>query len=153
MTADQQIRTAIRDILAIDYPNARIWPFLSLGHDLQDWPAMFRTASGDIHGYTIFRRRATAVWHGSGGRDKRRFEYAIWAFYQWRPGKIGDNSDDEFSAILETNYLAIKTAPRLGLDNVVEEHNLLQIDSISTLLCGEETLHIATASLSVTVCC
>jgi hypothetical protein len=152
MNADWQIRDAIRNLLVSEHPQARVWPFLAIGHDMSDWPGLFKNASG-LHGYTIFRTAAKAEWRGSGGRDRRTFDYAIWTFYGWRPGRVGDNSDDEFSDIIEADYQAFKSSPRLGLETIVQEHGLLQVSNISTINCGEETLHISTAQLSVLVCC
>lgn len=152
MNADLQIRDAIRNLLVNEHPQARVWPFLAIGHDMNDWPALFKTAGG-LHGYVVFRTSANAAWNGTGGRDRRTFDYAIWIFYGWRPGRVGDNSDDEFSDIIEADYQAFKSSPRLGLETIVQEHGLLQVNTISTINCGEETLHIATAQLSVRICC
>lgn len=149
---DAEIRANIGTILATAQPAARVYPFNPLSHDLADWPGLFRTEAGGTHGHIIFRSQAAGGWKGSGGRDKRKFTYSIWSFYGFRPGKIGDNSDDEFQEILDDNYDAIKAKPRLDHEEV-EEHSLLQYESITTINCGEETLHLATGKLEVMLCC
>lgn len=149
---DAEIRDNLGTIVAAAVPTARVYPFNPLSHELADWPGLFRTEEGIFHGHIIFRSRAEAGWKGSGGRDRRKFTYSVWSFYGFRPGKIGDNSDDEFQEILDDIYDAIKAEPRLDHAEV-EEHSLLQHDMITTINCGEDTLHLATAKLEVLLCC
>lgn len=152
-SVDTEIRTSLRTILATANADAVIWPYNCLSHDLSDWPALVRTADGGTHGYIIFRPATAGAWKGSGGRDRKKFTYSIWSFYGFRPGKIGDNSDEEFNEILDANYEAIRAAPKLNLEASVEEHGLLQYTNITTINCGEETLHLATGKLEVLLCC
>lgn len=149
---DAEIRQAIGDLIAADYTTAKIYPFNALSHQIDEWPGLFRQSNGSAFGFVIMRTGASAVWRGSGGRDRREFTYSIWAFYSFRPGKIGDNSDDEFAEILDTVYERLKSEPRLGVSGV-EEHSLLQWRRITTLNCGEETLHFGDGTLTVRICC
>lgn len=149
---DQLIRAEIRDILLAVHPTARVWSYNALSHDLAEWPGLFRTAAGSTFGYIIRRQSVSAEWKNP-RRDRRVYSYAIWTFYGFRTGKVGDNSDDEFSAILEADLEAFKAAPRLNFDATVEEHGLLQYLNITTINCGEETLHLATGKLDVLLCC
>lgn len=151
-TIDKEVREKIADILAATQATARVWPFNPLSHDLADWPGLFRTADGDTHGYAIFRSELQAAWKGSGGRFRRKVIYSVWSFYGFRPGKVGDNSDDEFQEILDDNFDAIAAEGTLGHAEV-EEHGLLQYTSVTTMNCGEETLHVAIGKLEVLLCC
>lgn len=149
---DKLIREEIGDILTAANATARVWPYNALSHKLAEWPGLVRTAAGGTHGYVVMRNEVAGEWKNS-VRDRRIYTYSIWSFYGFRTGKVGDNSDDEFSVILEANYEAFKAQPRLNLDATVEQHDLLQYKSITTIDCGEETLHLAIGKLEVRLCC
>jgi len=152
MATDAQIRDAIRDVIVAVHATARVYSWNVLSHDLADWPGLFTTAAGGRHGWIIKRASASAEWKGSGGRDRQMLSYDVWGFYGFRTGKLDDNSDDEFSVIVDAVYAAIKASPKLGLE-CIEEHGLLQWQRITTMNCGEETLHIAMGRLDVIHCC
>ena len=63
------------------------------------------------------------------------------------------NSDNEFGEILDSVYEAFNLSPRLGFNQTVEYHDLLQFPRITTLESGEETLHFAQGRLVIHLCC
>lgn len=150
MTEDEQIRNSCRGLILGQYPTDRVWPYLVLGHEASEWPALLRADDGIVRGWMIFRTGAVADWKNN-QRDRRFFSYGIWAFYAFRSGKIGDNSDREFNERLDTVYGEFKSAPTLNLQ-FVAQHNLLQWQRITTVKTGEEILHWAEGSLRVELC-
>lgn len=157
-TADEQIRGAIGTILtgafgaASPAITAQVYPWNVLSHELTEWPALFELAAGGRHGWVI-KRVGQRAERKNAQRDKQTNIYDLWGFYSFRSGKKNDNSDDEFARICGVVYDAIKAQPRLGFDNLVEWHELLQFDRITWVDCGEETLHFAPGRLVVHLCC
>lgn len=149
---DKQIRNAIKAIIQPAYPSAVIWPYNALSHKLAEWPALLRKSDGKVHGWIIKRVALSAEWK-TANRDRQHPQYDLWGFYGFRQGTETDNSDNEFGEICDTAYLNLKAAPNLNLAGIVERHDLLQFRYIATNNCGEETLHIADARLTVHLCC
>lgn len=147
---DEQVRAAIAGIIQASQTAAAVYNWNVLGHDLRKWPGLFRGDSG-THGWVVKRIGQTSEWK-NGSRDRMTWIYDVFGFYGFMPGKTGDNSDEDFSAILDAVYEAIKAKPTLDVDEV-ERHTLLQYALISTIDCGEETLHFAQGRLSVELCC
>lgn len=142
----------MRDLITGIYPAARVYAWNVLTHKLNEWPAWFETEAGGRHGWVIKQAALAAQWKGSGGRDRQVLSYDVLGFYDFRTGKDGDNSDDEFSVIREAVYDAFKGAPKLGLE-CIEEHGLLQWRQITTINCGEEVLHLAAGRIEIMHCC
>ena len=150
---DKTIRNKIKAILQPSYPEAVIYPFNALSHDLADWPGLFRTDGVPIHGWTIKRSESSSEYKTI-VKTRDVFAYDVWAFYGFRAGgSETNNSDDEFGEILDTAFEALKAKPTLDLDGVIDRHDLLQFARITTVNCGEETLHFAAGRLSVHLCC
>lgn len=149
---DQEVRHAIKGIVAAAASGARVYEWNVLSHDLKEWPGKFRTAAGGTHGWIIKRVAVETEWK-NGGRQRPAWIYDIWGFYAFRSGKEGDNSDDEFAAIVDALSSGFLASPRLGIDGEVERHELLQVNAITTIDCGEETLHFAHCRLRVELCC
>lgn len=148
---DQQIREAIAAIIKAALPSSTVYPWNVLSHKLSDWPGLFpaETREGWVIKSAVQSAERKNAW-----RDRISLDYDLWPFLKFRTGKAGDNSDDEFAVIRAKAYNAIMAEPRLGFDNDVERHDLLQYRFISTVLCSEkETLHIAPARLTVHLCC
>lgn len=150
---DKQVRTAIGEIISATAPDAKVYPWNVLDHDVDDWPGLFRTAGDGLHGWVIRRREVASSWKNLGRRDHRFPEYDVFGFYKFRSGKLGDNSDDEFAEICDDVYEAFKAKPDLDLSGVVEKHDLLQFAVITTTRPGEETMHFAHGRLKVYLCC
>lgn len=150
MVTDAEVRQKLKDLIKTAYPAAQVYGWNALSHKLHEWPGLFRTDAA-THGWIIKRAGTESQWKNP-TRDRSFWTYDVWAFYGYRTGKEGDNSDDEFSAILQTVYDAVKATSNLGLAEV-EEHELLQFDLITTIDCGEETLHWAKGRLRVRLCC
>jgi hypothetical protein len=150
---DKQIRLASKPVITSSYPTAVVFPWNALSHNLLEWPGMFRTTDGKTHGWIIKRSDTNADWKSFLQRDRRKYEYDWLGFYGFRPGKEGDNSDDEWGEICDTIYENLKPLYNLGLDGIVERHDLLQYRTITTINCGEETLHFAQGRLTVHLCC
>jgi hypothetical protein len=154
---DKLIRDAIGTLIttafaAADPPIvAKVYPWNVLSHQLNDWPGLFTTGSV-IHGWVI-KGTPLEAERKNAQRDRVTLEYDIWGFYEFRSGKSGDNSDDEFAVIRAKVYNAIKAEPRLDLENEVEYHELLQFARATTIDCGETTLHFAQGKLTVHLCC
>ena len=146
---DKQIREATRNLYAAELPTAVIYPWNVLSHDLTEWPGLFGTTR---FGIVIKRSSVSAEWKNA-KRDRLQLDYDHWFFYKFRSGKIGDNSDDEFAEVLTKAHNCLKAEPRLGFDDEVEMHDLLQFRRITTINCGEETLHFAEGRLTVHLCC
>lgn len=152
---DTRIRKAIKQLIIAKYPLARIYPFNALSHDINEWAGMFHCEDGKTFGAVIKRAAQKADWK-NGNRDRRQIPYDIWIFFNFRTGEgvtENDNSDNEFGEILDTIYKDFKSEPRLGFDEEVETHDLLQYLAITTLKSGEETLHFAQGRLNVRLCC
>lgn len=153
--SDEQIRAAIKDLITNAYGTATVFKWNALSHRLDEWPGMLRATdfatSGKTHGWVIKRSGAASDWKGL-NRDRTTWIYDVWGFYGFRTGNEASNSDDEFSAILQTIYYAVMAVPTLNVAEV-EGHELLQWDLISTVDCGEETLHWAKGRLKVRLCC
>ena len=147
---DEEVKTAIKDIIATACPAAVIWPYNVLSHQLAEWPALFRKADSTVEGWMIMRTRIDAHWKNT-SREKATWHYTILGFYGFRTGKEGDNSDDEFAVKLDAIRAGFKAAPTLEIE-CVEKHDLLQVAANTTIDCGEETLHLANCSLAVHVC-
>jgi hypothetical protein len=148
---DQEVRHAIKAIIAAAATTAKVYEWNALSHKLDEWPAIFRT--GDVtHGWIIKRFGIESEWKNA-VRDRQVWIYDIWGFYGFRSGKEGDNSDDEFAVIIDAIKTGFTAAPRLAIDDEVEKHEQLQVNVISTIDCGEETLHIAQCRLKVRLCC
>ncbi|HEV7701263.1 MAG TPA: hypothetical protein VGO43_13610 [Pyrinomonadaceae bacterium] len=152
---DIQIRAACRTIILGKYADAIVWPFNVIGNDdPTEWPGHFRRDDGTAHGWMIMEADQGATRKGSGQRSKIVKEYYIVGFYGFvGGGKIGENSDEEFSIIRTNVYNGFEDEPRLGFDTVVEKHDLLQYKRITTVDCGEETLLMAPGRLTVHLCC
>lgn len=146
---DKNIRTAIGELIATAQPAAKVYPWNALSHKITEWPGLFPKETR--HGWVI-KRSAESADRKNATRDKKHETYDVLGFYKFVTGKLGDNSDDEFSEICSSVYDAIKAEPRLDLD-LVEYHELLQFVLITTIKCGEETLHFAQGKLEVTLCC
>lgn len=149
---DKQVRLAMKPMIAASYATARVYVWNVLSHDLAEWPGLFRTSDGKTHGWIIKRASAAAAWKNP-KRDRQTWIYDVMGFYAFRSGKQGDNSDDEFAEICDTVYENFKASHNLGLDGEVENHDLLQFVNMTTINCGEETLHFAHGRLSVHMCC
>lgn len=155
MSIDEQIRKAIKAIIIAEYSTARIYPYNALSHNVNEWAGLFRCVDGKTFGVIIKRAALKGEWK-NGHRDRRQYPYDIWIFYGERSGEgvtEDDNSDNEFGEILDTIYEKFKSEPRLGFDETVETHDLLQYAAITTLKSGEETLHFAQGRLNVRLCC
>lgn len=151
---DKQIRAAIKSILQPAYSAAVIYPFNALGHELSEWPGLFRLEDGTVHGWTIKRAAAAGEWKTFAAlRDRTHFDYDVWAFYTFRPGTETDNSDDEFGEITDRAYEDLRQQPTLNLSGTIDRHELLQYIRMTTIDCGEETLHFAQGRLRVHPCC
>lgn len=150
---DKEIRAAIATVIAAAEPNARVYGWNVLDHHPDDWPGLFRTEAGGVHGWIVRRREIKSEWKRTGIIDRRFAEYDIFGFYGFRSGMAGDNSDDEFAAICDGIYEAIKATPDLELPAIVERHELLQFAAMTTTRPGEETMHFAHGRLKVALCC
>ncbi len=150
--ADSEIRAAIKQVIIGAYPNARVYSWNALSHKLNEWAGMFRCTDGKTHGWIIKRAATQSTWKNA-AKDRTQARYDIWGFYGFRHGKDADNSDNEFSEVLDTIFDSFKDAPRLNFDNYVEKHDLLQFPVITTIESGEETLHFAQGRLTVHLCC
>lgn len=146
---DEEARTAIKAVIAGADPSGVIWPYNALSHQLDEWPGLF---GQDGHGWIIKRKSIETEWKGSGNRERQFWTYDIWGLYPFRTGKEGDNSDDEFSVLVDAVQAAFVASPTLDLD-WMERHELLQVDTISTVNCGEVTMHIALGRLKLRLCC
>lgn len=152
---DAQIRAAIKAIIKGAQPDAIVYPWNALSHDLTEWAGLFRTPTG-VHGWIIKRAALKGDWAKNGGRDKKTVPYDVWGFYKFRSGEgVTElvNSDNEFADVCDSVYEAFKQAPRLNFDRTIERHDLLQFAAITTIDCGEETLHFAQGRLTVHLCC
>ena len=150
---DEQVRAAIAAVIKAAQPDAAVYSWNALGHRLHEWPAMFRTADdATVHGWIVKRSGVQSEWKGNGGRVRQTWAYDVWGFYGFRPGKSGDNSDEEFAAIIDAVADGIRLSGKLGLDEV-EDLQPLQYALISTIDCGEETLHFAQGRLTMMPCC
>lgn len=149
---DKQVRDAIAALITGEQPDARVYGWNALSHNLSEWPGLFRTELGATHGWIIKQSSQPAEWK-HGRRDRVKVTYDVWGFYKFRTGRAGDNSDDEFAVIRAQVYNAIKGETRLGFETEVEEHDLLQYTRVTTIDCGEETLHFAQGKLTVHLCC
>lgn len=148
---DKQIRDAIAALITAQHADAQVYGWNALSHNLTEWPGLFRTTDW-THGWIIKQSSQPAEWK-HGRRDRVAVTYDVWGFYGFRSGKTADNSDDEFAIIRTKVYNAIKGEPRLGFENEVEQHDLLQFTRVTTISCGEETLHFAQGKLTVHLCC
>lgn len=148
---DAQVRQAAKGIITAAYPAAMVYGWNVLSHDLREWPGLFRMADANTHGWIIKRNGAESAWKRLNA-DRSFWIYDIWGFYGFRSGKETDNSDEEFATILQTVYDGFKAKPTLDVAEI-EEHELLQYDLITTIDCGEETLHWAKGKLRVRLCC
>jgi len=153
-TIDQAIREKIAELLAAVHTDAHVYGWNVLNHQLAEWPGLFRspTVANRTHGWVVRRVLQTAdrkTYH----RDRIELEYEVLGFYGFRSGKAGDNSDEEFAVITAKTYNAINAEPRLTFENDVEKHDLLQYRQLTTIKCGEETLHLAQGRLKVHLCC
>lgn len=150
---DKTVRNKIKAILQPSYATAVIYPFNALSHERSDWPALLRKTDGTVHGW-IIKRAESASTFKTPVKTRDVYEYDLWAFYSFRANASEtSNSDDEFGEILDTAFEALKAKPILDLDGVVDRHDLLQFARITTINCGEETLHFAQGRLSVHLCC
>jgi hypothetical protein len=152
---DKQIRNKIKAIIQPAYPLAVIFPYNALSHDLDSWPGLFRLADGGVHGWIIKRAAAGGQWKTfAAKRDRPVFDYDVWSFYKFRPeSDETSNSDNEFGQITDTAYEDLRLEPILGLDGIIDKHDLLQYQRITTVNCGEEILHFAQGRLTVHLCC
>lgn len=148
---DKQIRLALKQIIKTLYPDARVFAWNALSHDLGEWAGMFRDSAGGTHGWIIKRSGTKAEWK-NGRRDRKTAVYDVWGFYGFNAGNEEENSDNEFGVIVDAVYEAVKAAPTLELAGV-EGHSLLQIAANTTIDTGEETLHFAQGRLEVNLCC
>lgn len=148
---DKQIRLALKQIVKALYPEAQVFAWNALSHDLGEWAGMFRTAAGGTHGWIIKRAATRAEWK-NGRRDRKTAVYDVWGFYGFSAGSEDVNSDNEFAVIVDAVYEAVKASPALDVAGV-EGHGLLQIAASTTLDTGEETLHFAQGRLEVNLCC
>jgi hypothetical protein len=148
---DTQIRLALKQLIKGLYPDAPVFAWNALSHDLGEWPGMFRTSSGGTHGWIIKRAAGRAAWK-NGRRDRKEAIYDVWGFYAFNSGNENDNSDNELSEIVDAIYEAIKAVPTLEVGEV-EGHDLLQLEKNTTIETGEETLHFAQCRLCVHLCC
>ena len=121
MITDQQVRHAIKTVIATAQPDAKVYEWNALSHDLGSWPGLFRTESG-THGWIIKRSSISSEWK-HGYRERPRWVYDIWGFFAFAEGKEGDNSDDAFSAIVASIADALRLTPTLALEEV-ERHEL-----------------------------
>lgn len=152
-TVEKQIRVAIGSLITgVLTTTAKVWTWNVLNHRLDEWPGLFRVNATATHGWVI-RNITQPAERKNAQRDRITLDYDVLGFYAFRSGKTGDNSDDEFSVIRAKVYNAIKASPRLNFDNEVEYHELLQWNVITTIKCGEETLHYAQGRLRVHLCC
>ena len=156
--ADKQIRLAIKPLITSSYATAQVYPWNVLSHDLSEWPGLFRTTdfstSGKTHGWIIKRAETSSEWKTfAAKRDRQKWNYDLLGFYGFRNGLEGNNSDDEFGEILDKVYENLRLSPNLGLAGIVERHDTLQFLRITTINCGEETLHFAHGRLPVQLCC
>lgn len=152
---DTQVRTAIKTIIAAGQTTATIWPYNALSHNLAEWPGMLRATdfatSAKTHGWIIKRASFTSERKNQ-VLERRVWIYDIWGFYGFRTGTETDNSDNEWAVIVDAVAAALKAKPTLDLAEL-EKHDLLQVESITTIDCGEETLHLARCRLTVRLCC
>lgn len=147
---DTNIRAEIAK--AIDtVGGGKVYPWNALSHNLSEWPGLFRS-SGVTHGWIIKRVNSPSE-RKTAQIDRRSFTYDIWGFYGFRSGSRSDNSDNEFANIIDGVYDEIKARPRLNFESDVERHDLLQVLNLTTIDCGEETLHFCQARLTVHLCC
>ncbi|MCC6328995.1 MAG: hypothetical protein IT174_10795 [Acidobacteria bacterium] len=153
---DKQIRLAIKPAIKTPYATASVYVWNVLSHRLDEWPGLLRTtdfaSSQKTHGWIIKRVEGSSTWKNT-VRDRPVWTYDLWGFYGFRSGKESDNSDLEWSEVWDTVYENLKAAPNLGLDGVVEHHELLQLANNTTIDCGEETLHFSHGRLVVHLCC
>lgn len=152
MTTDEEVRQRIKEIIAVPQPDARIWPYNALSHNLAEWPGLFRTEAGGTHGWVIKRDPVSSDWKNA-GRSRDVWIYDIWGFYGFRSGNESSNSDNEWSAIVDATRAALKAAPTLDELAEIERHELLQVVQNTTIDCGEETLHLSRCRLTVRLCC
>ena len=150
-TIDKEIREAMVELVESQHADAKVYGWNVLSHKLADWPGLFRS-DNSVHGW-IIKRSAQSAERKNAQRDRVVLQYDIWAFYGFDSGKAGDNSDELFAVILTKTYNAFKAEPRLGFDDDVEYHELLQYVRLTTIDCGEETLHFAQGKLTVHLCC
>ena len=148
---DKQIRLALKQIISSLYPDAQVFAWNALSHDLGEWAGMFRSPAGITHGWIIKRSAERAEWK-NGRRDRKTAVYDVWGFYGFTAGNEEENSDNDFALIVDAVYEAIKSAPALDLAGV-EGHGLLQLAAVTTIDTGEETLHFAQGRLEVQLCC
>ncbi len=148
---DTEVREAIADVIKTAQPDAIVFNWNVLGHNMADWPGLFRVDDAVTHGWLIKRNGTQSEWKNA-YRDRQFWIYDIWGFFGFRAGKEGDNSDEDFAEITDSIYAGFKAEGKLGLEEV-EEHELLQFNLITTIDCGEETLHFAQGRLRVRLCC
>jgi len=147
---DEEVRHAIKGIVAAAATGAQVYEWNVLSHELAEWPGLFGTAR---HGWIIKRVEIETKWKNIGGqRCIPTWTYDIWGFYGFRSGAEGDNSDDEFSVIVDAVGTALKAKPTLDLAEV-EKHDLLQVLRNTTINCGQEVMHLAQCRLKVLICC
>lgn len=152
-TLDLQIRKKIKEyILEID-SNAKIYPYNALTHDVASWANLFKS-SPKKHGWIIVRKGFGSEWN-RGYQSKDTYKYDVWGFYGFYQFCENDNSDNEFSAILDQLQTKLKAKPQLDLSNI-KEHKLLQLPDggiDATIRSGNEQLHFAPCTLEVELCC
>lgn len=148
---DQEVKDAIKTIIAAACADAVIWPYNALSHQISEWPAMFRRATdGMVEGWVIMRTRISGEWKNA-SREKAVWQYTLLGLYGFRTGDQSSNSDKEFGVKLDAIRAGFRAKPTLDIQ-CVEKHDLLQIMANTTVDCGEETVHLANCGLAVHVC-
>jgi hypothetical protein len=151
---EEQIREAIREVLAAAAPKAKIFPWWALGHDPSEWPGILKPETGDdsgkVHGY-VFTRINTEGNRTNSERVRREFNYVIWGFHYYdETSRNETSSDSRFNAELDAFCNAFEIATNLpeSLRRVqVEPEFNLDLDVF-----GGETLHFARGRLVVEQC-
>lgn len=148
---ESQIRAAIATVITTAAPNAKVFPWWSLGHEVAEWPGQLIPESGSdagkVHGYVITRT-------GTEGERKnpqcvsRSFSYDIWAFHFYKEDSTSaSNSDLTFNTELDAICDAFITASTLPAElQRVEEEPSFRLDLD---IFGGELLHYATGRLVV----
>lgn len=152
-TIDKQIRFALKAMIIEIDASAEVYPYNALSHDVDQWANLF-SSSAVKHGWVINRKGFSSEWYKA-TESKDVFQYELWGFYGFRSENEDDNSDSEWSAILDQFRDKLKASPRLGLSGV-DEHKLLQLPNggiEATIRSGNTQLHFAPCGLAVAICC
>ena len=159
---DKQVRAEIAAKIATASGSLRVYPWNCLNFkvdpqsgkaDFSDWIGLFNYAVANvsyIHGWVV--RRIARESELLNGCENFSWFYEIYGFYEFVSGNASSNSDDTFSAILETVVASFNSGDQNGLLTVggtTVNHYGLQFPVITIVQAGEKLLHFAGGKLEI----